>query len=91
MARRDWMRHVAGLAIAVMLTLALLYTSRFWIWTAPWADTGLFGLRILSPHGDVVRALLGDTALAEYDLLVWGGGGVVVLSLLQWLASRMSR
>lgn len=85
------LRHLFGLASATVLTLALLLASRFWIWTAPWGDGGLLGLRLLSPYGDLVRGWVGATPLAEFDFLVWGAGGIALLSLLHWLAARIWR
>jgi hypothetical protein len=82
--------HALGLAAMVLLCLALVYVSRFWIWTL-WDPSGLLGLKFLSPYGDLVRHQLDGTALADYHWLVWGCGGILTLSILQRLASKVSR
>jgi hypothetical protein len=82
--------HALGLAVTVLLCLALFYVSRFWVWTL-WDSAGLLGLKLLSPDGDLVRYQLEGTALADYHWLVWGCGGILMLSILQWLASKVSR
>ncbi|MEO1608850.1 MAG: hypothetical protein AAFR90_05790 [Pseudomonadota bacterium] len=46
--------RIFGLFAAAVLTVILLYVSRFWIWRAPWGNDGLFGLRIFPPGGDAV-------------------------------------
>ena len=78
-----------GIFIAIVLTLVLLYASRFWIWTAPWSNDGLFGLKLFSPYGDVVRWWLRGTPFSELAIVIWGSGAIILLSVLQWLASRL--
>ncbi len=83
--------HIIGLAAVVFLGVFLLYASRFWIWAAPWSNDGLFGLRLFSPFGDIVTAWLRGTALSPFNIVIWGAGAIILLSLLHWLASRLSR
>ena len=79
--------RIFGLLAVVALTLILLYASRFWIWSAPWSNDGLFGLKLLSPRGDVVRAWLRGTPFSELAIVIWGCGAILLLSLLQRFAS----
>ncbi len=81
--------RLAGLIAAVMLTVLLFYASRFWIWKAPWSNDGLFGLKLFTPWGNVVHAWVRGTPFAEMSLIIWGCGAIILLSLLQRLASRV--
>jgi hypothetical protein len=80
-----------GVISTILLTLILLYVSRFWIWTAPWSGDGLFGAKIVSPYGNLVQWWLNGTWFAEFSFVVWGCGAIAFLSVLHWLASRFSR
>lgn len=82
---------VLGLCITILLTLILLYASRFWIWAAPWSNDGLFGLKLFPPSGDLVRYWLRGTALSVFDIVIWGLGAIAALSFLQSLADRMKK
>ncbi len=81
--------HFLGLAVVVAATLLFIYVSRFWIWTAPWNNDGLFGLKMLSPYGDIVRRWLSGTWFRDFDLLVWFCAVILLLSVLQGLWSRL--
>ena len=81
--------HLIGLGFVVCAVAAIIYVSRFWIWTAPWSNAGLFGLKDLSPHGDVLRRLLSGTWFRDFDIIIWGAAAIVVLSALQWLRARL--
>lgn len=52
--------RIFGISAAVVLTLVLLYVSRFWIWRAPWSNDGLFGWRIFPPDGDAVTVWMAN-------------------------------
>ena len=78
-----------GLLSVIALTLILLYLSRFWIWVAPWGPEGLFGLKQISPWGDNIRWWLRGTGLGEFAIVIWGCGAVIVLSMLQWITSKV--
>lgn len=80
---------LAGLALTAALTLTILLSSRFWIWTAPWDKGGLFAQRIVSPDGDLVRSWLGGTWLQDFDILIWGIGTLAALSLIHWFKVRL--
>jgi len=80
--------HVIGLALVVAATLLFIYVSRFWIWTAPWSNDGLFGLKVLSPYGDILRRWLSGTWFRDFDLLIWCCAAIVSLSVLQRLWAR---
>jgi len=81
--------RILGLFSAIALTLVLFYASRFWIWKAPWANSGLFGLQLFSPWGDVVTRWLRGTPFSEMSLIIWGCGAIILLSILHWLAGRV--
>lgn len=84
-------RHLFGLVFATALTLLLLYVSRFWIWTAPWGNDGLFGAKFFTPYGNLVQRWLGGTWFSEMNFVVWGCGAILLLSVLHWLAGKFSR
>ena len=75
------MARALGLILAILLAAIFLYISRFWIFDL-WGREGLFGVEYLRPGGDLLRRELRGTFLAPYDLLVWVGGGFVILSVL---------
>ena len=79
------MKRIFGLLVSILLTFLLLYTSRFWIWQAPWSNDGLFGIKQLSPRGDVIRQFVRGTDLSVFDLLVWFAFAIFLLSFTQWL------
>lgn len=81
----------AGPLLALGLTLVLLYLSRFWIWIGPWSTDGLFGLKIVSPYGNMINFWLRGTSWQTFDILIWGCGAFVLLTLLQRLASLLSK
>ncbi len=80
-----------GLSAVIVLSLGLFYASRFWIWKAPWENDGLLGLHLFSPHGSVVRWWTEGTVLSEFNIVLWGCGSIVLLSIIQWLTSRVSK
>ncbi|MEM7775329.1 MAG: hypothetical protein AAF732_06940 [Pseudomonadota bacterium] len=82
--------HVIGLIVTTGLTLFLFYLSRFWIWVAPWANDGLFGLKLFSPYGSNVSWWLRGTWLKDFDMLIWVCGAIVLLSVLHWISSKVS-
>ena len=84
-------RHLFGLALAVLLTAVALYMSRFWIWTNLWGNDGLFGAKIVSRFGDLVQFWMRGTWLSEFNLIVWGCGTILVLSILHWIAARFAK
>ncbi|MGI9407136.1 MAG: hypothetical protein ACR2O4_12270 [Hyphomicrobiaceae bacterium] len=85
------MARIAGIVGAILLTVVLLYLSRFWIWQAPWDTGGLFGIGALAPGGDVLRRLFRGTTLGAFDLVIWTGLVFGGLSALQWLRDRLSK
>ena len=85
------MRRVTGILIAILLTLIFLYLSRFWIWQAPWGNDGLFGIKALSPRGNVLRQLIPIKSLAVFDILIWFAVVIFTLSGLQWLKTRIAK
>lgn len=90
MATVGWLLHrFVGLFAAIALTLILLYLSRFWIWVAPWGPEGLLGIKQISPWGDNVRWWLRGTGLDEFAIVIWGCGAIIVLSVIQWITSKV--
>ena len=81
--------RLIGLAAVLALTFVLINTSRFWIWKGPWANDGLFGLKILSPFGSTVQFWLRGTTVSTFDIVIWGCGAIIALSIIQWLTSRI--
>ena len=81
--------HVVGLVWVAALVAVILYASRFWVW-AFWTRDGLFGQTWLSPGGDLLRQQLRGLGIANYDIAVWGGGAIVLLSVLAWVIGRIS-
>lgn len=79
---------VSGVITAILLALALLYVSRFWIWQAPWGNDGLLGLGVTPPGGDAVRLWLRGTIFSPFDFVIWGAGSILFLSVLQSIANR---
>ena len=90
MSARRILSHVFGLGCVTAIVVALVYISRFWIWRAPWGREGLFEQAWLAPAGDIVRRQLRGTPFADNDILIWGGGSILVLTLLAAIASRLS-
>lgn len=84
-----FLRHLLGLAIAVILALVLLYLTRFWIFTDWWGNEVLFGYKDLSPQGDFLARQLGGTPYQPFALLFWLAGGFLGLSLIQAVAARI--
>lgn len=81
--------HIIALVFTVGISVALIYLSRFWIWTAPWSNDGLLGIKDVSPYGDVLRRWLSGTWFRDFDIVIWGLAAIVLLSLLQWLRARV--
>ncbi len=85
------LHRLVGILAAILLFLVLLYASRFWIWEAPWDEEGLFGLELFGPQGDLFTAWLSETPYAPFAILVWAIAAILLLSAIQWLASKVSR
>lgn len=81
--------HLLGLCVVVLLSLALLYLTRFWIFTDWWGNEGLLGYKALSPQGDFLARQLGGTPYQPFALVFWLLGGLLALSLLQTIAARI--
>ena len=74
--------------IAIALLALLVYLSRYW--TFRWWDReGLVGIAELRPQGELVRTWLRGTPFAAFDILAWGVGGFLLLSVVQSLWSRV--
>jgi hypothetical protein len=78
--------RLLGPLSALGLTLVLLYLSRFWIWVGPWSQEGLFGLKIVSQSGNLVNFWLQGTWWESFDIIIWGCGAFLLLTVLQRLA-----
>ena len=77
-------KRVFWLAVATVVGAALFYVSRFWEFRL-WGRDGLFGIDALRPQGDLVSRWLRGTDLAPFELLIWGVGAFLLLSVLQKL------
>ncbi len=83
--------HLLGIAAVVLLALVLLYLTRFWPFTDWWGNDGLWEVKELSRHGDLLTLELRGTPYQVFSLLFWLAGGFLVLSLIQTLAARIGR
>ena len=81
--------RLLGILAVVVLSLALLYLTRFWIFTDWCGNEGLFGYKALSPQGDFLARQLGGTPYRPFALVFWLLGGLLALSLLQAIAARI--
>ena len=81
--------RLLGIAAVIALSLILLYLTRFWIFTDWWGNEGLWGFKDLSRQGDFLARQLGGTPYQPFALLFWLAGGMLVLSLLQAIATRV--
>jgi hypothetical protein len=79
---------MAGIAGAAGLTFVLLHFSRFWIWVGPWSADGLLGLKVFLPYGNMVNWWLRGTWFQDFDLIIWGCGAFVLLSISDRLLKR---
>jgi hypothetical protein len=80
-------RRVLSLASIFALSAFLVYLSRFWIFDL-WGREGLFGVRILSPRGDILGTQLRGTALAPFALLLWAIGVFVLMTVIQGIVDK---
>ena len=85
-----------GLALAALIAAVATYVSRFWTWRF-WDKDGLFGVELLRRDGDLLRRNLRDVfnpagvgELNALDIVIWGLLIFLVLSLLQWLWSKLA-
>lgn len=83
------MSRFIGVILAIILTVVLLYISRFWIFDF-WGREGLFGIEYLRPGGDILRRELRGTPLAPYDLLVWVAAGFLTLTVLEKMWAKVT-
>ena len=83
--------HILGIAAVVAMALVLLYLTRFWLFTDWWGRDGLLGINELTRNGDFLTRELRGTPYQVFSLLLWLGGGFLVLSLLQTAATRIGR
>ena len=74
-------RWVFGMLLAVPAFAGLYYISRFWEFRL-WGRDEFYGLR---PQGGYVGQWLRGTDFAPFELLIWGIGVFVILSILQKL------
>ena len=84
-------KRTVGPLFALGLTLVLLYLSRFWIWVGPWSSDGLFGLKLVSPYGSMVNFWLRGTWWQTFDIVIWGCGAFILLTVIQRVVGLLSR
>ena len=82
-------RRLISLLLVTILGAVLWYLSRFWDFQL-WGREGLFGLEALRPQGGLLAHWLRGTQLAPFELLIWGMGVFLVLTLAQKLFDRSS-
>ncbi len=77
-------RRLVSLLLVAILGAVLWYLSRFWDFQL-WAREGLFGLEALRPQGGLLAHWLRGTRLAPFELVIWGMGVFLLLTLAQKL------
>ncbi len=82
------MKRILGIGLAAALIGVLFYTSRFWLYSL-WPRTGLWGVELLRPNGDLAASLLRGTPFAPASLIIWGIAAFLVLSILQAAWSKI--
>ena len=82
--------RLLSLSLVGLVGAALFYVSRFWDYRL-WPRDGLFGIEALRPQGGQVARWLRGSDLAPFELLIWGIGAILVLSLLQKLFDLTKR
>ena len=87
---RPLVTRILGLLLAVGLLVILAYLSRYWDFRW-WSRDGLAGVEALRPQGDLVRRWLRGTPFSPFDVVLWGVGGFLLLSLAQSAWRRISR
>ncbi|MEL7166481.1 MAG: hypothetical protein AAGL96_13510 [Pseudomonadota bacterium] len=78
------MSRVVWTLIAALSVAVLFYVSRFWTFRL-WPRDGLFGIDALRPQGKLTGQWLRGTDFAPFELLIWGIGAFIALSILQKL------
>ena len=82
------MKHVLALAGVTCVAFVLFYLSRYWFLQL-WDRPGAFGWDQLPPQGGLLGRWLRGTDAAPFELLIWGVGAFLVLSLIEWVAGRL--
>ena len=83
-------RRILSLLVVGILTIILLYLSRFWVFDL-WARTGLFGIAELRPDGGLLARWLRGTPLAPFELLIWACGVFIILTWAQKLSDKIAK
>lgn len=84
------MGRIFGILLAILFAAILLYVSRYWLFDL-WGRDGLFGIEYLRPNGDLLRGWLGGTIWSPFDIVIWGIGAFLFLTLMQTIADRLKR
>lgn len=82
--------RILSLGVVAVITAVLFYVSRFWDFRL-WGRDGLFGVEELRPAGGLLARWLRGTDLAPFELVIWGIGAVLILSLLQKIFDSLGR
>ncbi|MEM8656881.1 MAG: hypothetical protein AAF813_05980 [Pseudomonadota bacterium] len=82
------MRRLFGIALAAVLVTVALYLSRYWVFRL-WDREGLLGAEVLRPQGGLLGRWLRGTDGAPFELLIWGCGVFLLLTLLQAIWNRL--
>lgn len=78
------MKKILLLLIVAAVGIALLYISRFWIFSL-WDRPGLFDLKQIPPQGGVLKRWLRGTDLVPFELIIWAISGFLLLTGLEKL------
>ena len=92
------MRKIILLLIVITVGIALLYISRFWLFSL-WDRPGLFDIKQIPPKGglmlswlrDLRSATSGTVNLIPFELMIWAISGFLVLTGLEKLFDRFKK
>ncbi|MCY4301853.1 MAG: hypothetical protein OXC68_09005 [Aestuariivita sp.] len=84
------MKQWFAVLIVLIVTILLLYISRFWP-IELWGRRSFLGELGFRPGGGLLRHVLRGTPLAQFELIIWAVGGFLVLSLVEKIVSRIWR
>lgn len=82
------MKKAIALIVVAMAGFALLYISRFWLFSL-WERPGLFDLKALPPQGGLLRTWLRGTDLVPFELMIWAIGGFLILTALEKVFDKL--
>jgi len=82
------MKRVLGIGLALFLTFACFYASRYWIFDL-WPRDGLAGISFLRPNGNLLAPVLRGTDARPFELILWAVSVFLSLTVVQFLWARI--